>query len=282
MYAAGHPPLPAMEIATFAKNQPQHWRDAGDVPYFHNASAEMKRDYHLETIQFQRTRFALVGAIVALRETMQLIADRAATDPKEAAGRLWPELLLPVGGVAPAPPTPQAAHERWPELAMAHSECYGCHHERSKSWRQTRGYGYPPERKDARRRSRPAADQVVAHFHDRAGGIAGGPPSGITICRCTNARAGRAANQADSGGKNAQPFGDPARMRTAARSGRLVEQSDSGSTIAPYDSGFRRALLLTLADLKSLRFADYESARMRLDPARDLRRHAAAGRLCQR
>ena len=34
MYAAGHPPLPAMDIATFALNQPQHWRDAADVLFF--------------------------------------------------------------------------------------------------------------------------------------------------------------------------------------------------------------------------------------------------------
>src|SRR5262245_20011746 len=34
MMAAGHPPLPPFEIATFSKNQPQHWRDAAKVPAF--------------------------------------------------------------------------------------------------------------------------------------------------------------------------------------------------------------------------------------------------------
>src|SRR5262249_18866697 len=142
MYAAGHPPLPAIEIATFAQNQPQHWRNASDVPYFQNATDKIKQDYHLVPLQFQQTRFALVGAIVALRETMQLIADRADPAPKESAAKLWPELA--VAGGPPTPPSAQSALERWPEVAMAPSECYGCHHElRSKSWRQTRGYGYP-------------------------------------------------------------------------------------------------------------------------------------------
>jgi hypothetical protein len=35
MFAAGHPPLPPFEVALFSKNMPQHWRDPGDVPFFH-------------------------------------------------------------------------------------------------------------------------------------------------------------------------------------------------------------------------------------------------------
>ncbi|HEV8061601.1 MAG TPA: multiheme c-type cytochrome [Gemmataceae bacterium] len=263
MYAAGHPPLPPMEIATFALNLPQHWRDAADVPYFHNASAETKRDYHLETIQFQRTRFALVGAIVALRETMQLIADRADPTPKEAAAKLWPELAVAAGGVAPAPATPQAARERWPELAMAHSDCYGCHHElRSKSWRQTRGYGYPlPNGKTlpgipGRPQIKPWAISLIELAVAQAARAPGAPAAEVRT-RELDEQLTRLISSV-----NAQPFGDPTRMRTVAQ--RLVTWSNKllgDLQNAPYDQTAARAILLTLLDLKSLRFADYESAR---------------------
>ncbi len=33
MFAAGHPPLPPIEVASFSKNEPQHWRDPRDVPF---------------------------------------------------------------------------------------------------------------------------------------------------------------------------------------------------------------------------------------------------------
>src|SRR5262245_30656396 len=34
MMAAGHPPLPPIELASFSRNEPQHWRNARNVPYF--------------------------------------------------------------------------------------------------------------------------------------------------------------------------------------------------------------------------------------------------------
>jgi hypothetical protein len=263
MYAAGHPPLPAMEIATFAKNQPQHWRDAADVPYFHNASPEMKKDYHLETIPFQRTRFALVGAIVALRETMQLIADRADTAPKEAAGRLWPELLVAAGGIAPPPATSTAAHERWPELAMAHSDCYGCHHElRSKSWRQTRGYGYPlPNGKTlpgipGRPQIKPWPISLIELAVAQAARRPGAPSTEVRTRELATLLTRLVV------AVNAQPFGDPAQMRKVALE--IVAWSNKLTLdlqAAPYDQASAKVILLTLLELKSLRFADYESAR---------------------
>ena len=41
MYAAGHPPLPNFELATFSRNLPQHWRDRRDVPFLADPPAEM-------------------------------------------------------------------------------------------------------------------------------------------------------------------------------------------------------------------------------------------------
>jgi mono/diheme cytochrome c family protein len=141
MFAAGHPPLPPIEIATFSRNEPQHWRDAFAVPYFKNASADVVRNYHLEDMDFQRTKFALIGGSVALRETMKLAGDRANFEEKNPA-TVWPELLTPAGDAAPGDLHKQA-QIRWPEIAMAHSDCYACHHDlRYPGYRQQRGFGY--------------------------------------------------------------------------------------------------------------------------------------------
>lgn len=261
MYAAGHPPLPAIEIATFAQNQPQHWRNASDVPYFQNASDKIKRDYHLVPLQFQQTRFALVGAIVALRETMQLIADRADPSPKETVAKLWPELA--VTGGSPVPATAQAALERWPELAMAHSDCYGCHHElRSKSWRQTRGYGYPlPDGKMLPGiPGRPQIKSWPISLIELAVIQAARKPGAPSV----ESRTGELDKLLTQliGAVNAQPFGNPKRMREAAL--QLVAWSNKllvDLETSTYDPSSCRAILQTLLDLKSLRFADYESAR---------------------
>src|SRR5262249_42928535 len=130
MFAAGHPPLPSFEVATFSRNQPPHWREARDVPYFQKHSEEDVKNFHLEDMDFQRTKLALVGSVVALRQTMNLVRERAdfeAPNPRE----VWPELLF--GPEAAKVPDDallrKEAPSRWPELAMAHSDCFACHHD---------------------------------------------------------------------------------------------------------------------------------------------------------
>lgn len=142
MFAAGHPPLPPIEIDTFSRNEPQHWRDAKDVPYFKDLTPEKAANYHLKDLPYLRTKFALIGGVVALRETMKLAADRADRDiksPKTA----WPEMLM---GTVAAPTDDQLRADfdgRWPEIAMAHSDCFACHHDlKYPGFRQTRGFGF--------------------------------------------------------------------------------------------------------------------------------------------
>lgn len=263
MYAAGHPPLPALEVATFARNLPQHWRDARDVPYFRNASAKTKADYHLQTIDFQRTRFALVGSVIALRETMQLIADRANPKPTEPAQELWPELLLSAMGNGKVPLTPEAARERWPELAMAHSDCYACHHElRYPAWRQFRGYGFPlPD--GAMHKGFPGRPQIkpwpialieLAIVH------AARAPGSISAADRTRELTGLLTQLLVAA--DARPFGEPDKMRAAALV--LVKWSQKLETDlwnAPYDAASTREIVRALIGLRSLRYADYETAR---------------------
>lgn len=141
MFAAGHPPLPPIETATFSRNQPPHYREGLDVPYLQMANEPTRKRYHAEP--FQMTRLALVGALVNLRETARLVAERSDFDAKDPKVELvrWPELATRDEGE----PAEDAARRkaRWPELALATSDCYACHHDlQYPGYRQTRGYGY--------------------------------------------------------------------------------------------------------------------------------------------
>jgi hypothetical protein len=135
MYAAGHPPLPGIELATFSKNLPQHWMDLKDVPYLKGAPAEVQKLYHYDAADVQNTRVAMIGSGVALREQTNLVANRANLASGDANKR-WPELALPYFADL------QDRAQLWPQVAMAHSDCYACHHDLKRaSWRQERGYG---------------------------------------------------------------------------------------------------------------------------------------------
>jgi hypothetical protein len=135
MYAAGHPPLPGIEVATFSKNLPQHWYDLKDVPFLKTAPEDIKKIYHYDIADVQHSRLTLESSAVVLREQMNLVAGRAdlkAANPKNN----WPELVLPIFKEE------KGVEQLWPQVAMAHSDCYACHHElRRPSWRQERGYG---------------------------------------------------------------------------------------------------------------------------------------------
>src|SRR5207248_2552162 len=93
--AAGHPPLPPIEVALFSKNQPQHWRDAKDVPFFSSeafrgAPPSVRKGYHLGDVDFQDTRLALVGAVLACGESARLTAARAGGEVKRPSPSPWP------------------------------------------------------------------------------------------------------------------------------------------------------------------------------------------------
>jgi Cytochrome c554 and c-prime len=148
MYAAGHPPLPPIEVATFSRNQPPHWREARSLPLFQNldkvpAEKENRiKIYHLEpdNVAFQQTRLAVIGSVVALRETARLAQDRADLETKSPA-LTWPELVI---DKVPADQLAKVAEgDRWPDIALAHSDCLSCHHDlKYPGHRQKRGFGY--------------------------------------------------------------------------------------------------------------------------------------------
>ena len=120
MYAAGHPPLPSIEIESFVDQMPAHWRYLPEKGPFESRAEYVKLNYpehpHDPGLDLPRTRSTVVGGLVALRESLELFASQAKTD-----------------------------NPQWPELAAF--DCQACHHDlRSPSWRQQRDVQFAPGR----------------------------------------------------------------------------------------------------------------------------------------
>jgi hypothetical protein len=265
MYAAGHPPLPSMEVATFSRNQPQHWRSLKDVPYFtmkevpyldkKPVSDTVKGYYDFGSAQFQQTKLALISSIVALRESMKLIADRADLDAKEEPSRVWPELVEIKDSLR------ESVEKRWPELAMAHSDCYACHHDlKLPSWRQERGYGYrlpnrpvirgKPGRPPVRQWPLAMVELAILHVAKNEAEV-DMRFSDLEKCLKTLSAA------CDS-----RPFGQPEQVRKAAQQlEQWSQQLISELAGAKYDETTALQLLHKLCSLHAAEFADYETAR---------------------
>jgi hypothetical protein len=112
MYAAGHPPLPGIEIENFISEMPSHWRGIREKGEFRHFAGYLKANFPgmgYDPLQdLPKTKSVMVGGVMALHESIELLADQS-TDPS------------------------------WPELAVF--DCTACHHDlRSPAWRQTRGY----------------------------------------------------------------------------------------------------------------------------------------------
>ncbi len=122
MYAAGHPPLPPFEPATFGRDQPAHWNLPDKVEYFKKLTdVDAKRLYHFDKSEDYIARSLAVGAVVNLRETARTLQQAAEVAP---AGSM---------------------------LDFAHFDCFACHHELvTPSQRQQRGYNGTPGRPTVR------------------------------------------------------------------------------------------------------------------------------------
>ncbi|MBY0526759.1 MAG: hypothetical protein K2R98_25430 [Gemmataceae bacterium] len=244
MYAAGHPPLPNFEAATFSRNMPQHWRDRRDVPFLKDSPAKMgnlvvnaeqvRKNYHMNVADFAQSQLAVASSVVGLRGSMTAVVGRS--DLKLGDERVrWPELTLKGFADLKLP-------DLWPQVAMAQSDCYACHHELQRpSWRQLRGYSGPPGRPQLRPwpmtllkqglgldESRPEFEKHLADLH--------------AACNVT-------------------PFGEPAKVADAAQT---LEKWTQGrlDVLKLVDAKFdRRELLTRLCTLGPKDFPDYDSAR---------------------
>lgn len=131
MYAAGHPPLPGIELQTFCESMPQHWQKESDLyksleaasfagrdEYFKINFPELFMDGRIEKLSpkqtYWNTRKIISGAVAARVHTLDLLVQSA---------------------------TP----ERWADYSLY--DCAACHHElREPSGRQLRGYEGAPGR----------------------------------------------------------------------------------------------------------------------------------------
>ncbi len=120
MYAAGHPPLPGLETATFSQAEPPHWWSLSEVGYLKRAPAEVQKNYGLDQAGTQQAKLVAVGGLVSFREAMRLFVETAAP------------------GKNP--------------FDFARFDCSSCHHElkvSDQSWRQSRGFSAAPGRPPA-------------------------------------------------------------------------------------------------------------------------------------
>src|SRR5262249_6382040 len=108
MYAAGHPPLPSFETATFGDAMPRHWKLLKEKP------AAVQRLLQYDPEELEQSHVVVGGAVAEFRQAMSMLAVQA----KKCA---------------------EAAAES--SLDLAQYDCYACHHElRAPGWRQKRGY----------------------------------------------------------------------------------------------------------------------------------------------
>src|SRR5262249_31546988 len=117
---------------------------------------QFRKAYHLDVMDFAPSRVALEGSLVPLWTTMGLIAERAdgsysgptVLPEYEALNKTKKQERYPevAEGIVKKFDVSKDPKERWPELAMAHSDCFACHHDLQKSdqsFRQLRGYNVP-------------------------------------------------------------------------------------------------------------------------------------------
>jgi hypothetical protein len=94
MYAAGHPPLPSIEVTAFSEEQPQHWL------YLRCKNDKAKERLAFNPERLEQTEQVVVSGLVALSRTMEVFeAEAKAPNAKST----------------------------WPEFARF--DCYPCHHE---------------------------------------------------------------------------------------------------------------------------------------------------------
>jgi hypothetical protein len=112
MYAAGHPTLPSLELATFSEEMPRHWQ------YLREKKPAVQKElgFAEARARWEQTELVLANGLVSLRQSLQLLRTQAQKCAEAKA------------------PDGQA-------LDLAQFDCASCHHElKHPGWRQQRGY----------------------------------------------------------------------------------------------------------------------------------------------
>ena len=252
MYAAGHPPLPSVDVARFVKNIPQHWRDMNQVPWWKEAPERIQRLNGYEEGKLFETELTMVGNMVALRESMKLLAERADLEQVTAENlNQWPELSInPRVRDDPRFQKGQLvelAESRWPEMAMTHSDCLACHHElKAPGWRQRRGFPSVPGRPLPRSFPLALIELSIDQF---------GTPDDLGEFQERLDRLIQSFTE--------QPFGNPRSIHDAAASLSTWSEEFRRTRLTSADFGADAAerLLARLCELNGTTLLDYDSAR---------------------
>ncbi len=118
MYAAGHPPLPSIEVSSFGEAEPRHWQTLREKSPKRLERLGLAGSSH----DLEQTRQVVIGGLVGLRASMRLMAD-----------------------------APGAATASTSTRDFARFDCTACHHELRRvddtvPWRQVRRVGSIPGR----------------------------------------------------------------------------------------------------------------------------------------
>ncbi|MDY3551896.1 multiheme c-type cytochrome [Gemmata sp. JC717] len=150
MFAAGHPPLPPLDLLAYTREQPRHWGLAGDMPYITRLAEKDEKDKTDKA--FVRFHYRQGESFVARRFAESTLAALGAT------ATLGAQLA-------------DDAKAKSDGLDFAAFDCYSCHHNlKYPSERQDRGYVGRP----GRPLYRPAAFALARLVLDHAGGMKDG------------------------------------------------------------------------------------------------------------
>ncbi len=135
MYAAGHPPLPGIEIESYADQIPRHWRYTSEKEEFEFAEQFTKLlavdmgllDESQVEQDYPRTKNLLVSGVMASIQSVDLLAKSAGEYLKLQSGT--------------AIHSPKTDLNPWPEFAAF--DCAACHHDLKTSGRKREFAGVP-------------------------------------------------------------------------------------------------------------------------------------------
>jgi hypothetical protein len=224
MYAAGHPPLPGFEIATFLGQMRTHWQEFGDKPEpvrtsFLKYTQDPLYKEHYDAHELRKTKSVLVGAAVTLGETMRLAADLA-------EGKVSEEI---------------AQKPEWPELSQF--ECFACHHDLQVN-------GWRTRRKSAGRPGRPRLREWPTALIRIAARRAGIPETEL------EQHLNSVANRTD-----ASPFGDAALQVSARKLSAWADDLAQRLERRSFPAEEGPKILREICEIATQGSLDYDSAR---------------------